>query len=280
MNILVAGSTGYLGGYIVKELKESEFNFKAVARNEKKLLDLGLHPNNIVKAEVTQKESLNGICNNIDVVISTVGITRQKDGLTYMDVDYQANKNLLDEAVKSGVKKFIYISVLNGEQLKHVAICKAKEKFVDELKSSGLDFTIIRPGGFFSDMAEFHTMAKKGKIYLFGDGNYKSNPIHGEDLAEVCVNAVGDNRKEIKIGGPEIFTQTEIAGLAFDAIGEKARITYLPDWIRKTALKIGKLFISKSSFGPFEFFMNVMAMDMVAPSYGKRTLYEFYKSLN
>ena len=279
MNILVAGSTGYLGSYIVKELKESEFNFKAVARNEKKLLDLGIRPNNIIKAEVTQSNSISGICKNIDVVISTVGITRQKDGLTYMDVDYQANKNILVEALKSGVKKFIYVSVLNGEKLMNVEICKAKERFVNELKSSGLDYTIIRPSGFFSDMAEFHSMAKKGKIYLFGDGHYQSNPVHGEDLAEVCVNTIAEDRTEINIGGPEVFIQTEIAGLAFDANGKRTKIIYLPDWLRRLSLKLGKFFMSKSSFGPFEFFMTVMAMDMVAPTYGKRTLYEFYKSL-
>jgi uncharacterized protein YbjT (DUF2867 family) len=82
-------------------------------------------------------------------VISTVGITRQKDGLTYNDVDYQANVNLIDEAKKKGVKKFIYISVFNGQLLRHLKICEAKEKLVDYLKKSGLDFCIIRPNGFF-----------------------------------------------------------------------------------------------------------------------------------
>jgi hypothetical protein len=39
-------------------------------------------------------------------------------------------------------------------------------------------------------MDEFYHMAVKGRIYLFGDGSYKSNPIHGEDLAQVCVDAI------------------------------------------------------------------------------------------
>lgn len=28
-------------------------------------------------------------------------------------------------------------------------------------------------------------MAKDGTVYLFGDGNFKLNPIHGNDLAKV-----------------------------------------------------------------------------------------------
>ena len=54
-----------------------------------------------------------------------------------MDVDYQANLNLLNEARESGVRKFIYVSVLNGEKLRHLKICDAKEMFVEELKKSG-----------------------------------------------------------------------------------------------------------------------------------------------
>lgn len=82
---------------------------------------------------MTKSETLNGICKDVDVVISAVGITRQKDGLTYMDVDYQANVNLINEAKRNGVKKFIYISVLNGEKLRGLKICEAKEKLVDYL---------------------------------------------------------------------------------------------------------------------------------------------------
>ena len=54
----------------------------------------------MLEAQVTQPETLKGICENIDVVISTVGITRQKDDLSYMDVDFQSNVNLIEEAKK------------------------------------------------------------------------------------------------------------------------------------------------------------------------------------
>ena len=123
------------------------------------------------RSDLTQLSlDLKNICENIDVVISTIGITRQKDGLTYMDVDFQANANLIDEAKRRGIKKFIYISVLNGEKLRHLKICEAKEKLGDYLKDSGMDYCIIRSNGFFSDMEDFLKMAKTGKVYLFGDG--------------------------------------------------------------------------------------------------------------
>lgn len=76
--------------------------------------------------EVTNPESLRGISKNIDWIFSTVGITRQKDGMTYMEVDYQGNSNLLDEAVKENIEAFQYISTINGDKLRHLKIFEAK----------------------------------------------------------------------------------------------------------------------------------------------------------
>jgi len=275
--VLVAGATGYLGRYVLQEFKEQEYWIRALARNATKLENLTEYIDEKFIGEITDSNSLSGICKDMDIVFSSIGITKQKDGLSYMDVDYQANMNLLDEAKKSGVKKFMYVSVLNGDKLRYLKICEAKEKFVAELKNSGLDYCIIRPNGFFSDMSEFLKMANKGKIYLFGDGNQKSNPIHGEDLAKVCIDAIENKEDEIEVGGPETLTHNKITELAFNAIGKKTKVIHIPDWIRRLALKVGKLFMSSKSFGPVEFFMNVMAMDMIAPRYGTHHLIDFFK---
>lgn len=274
--VLIAGATGYLGKFITLELNRQNYHVRALVRDAEKLKKSGVVAEEIIQADITNTESIKGCCEDIDIVISSVGITRQKDGLTYMDVDYQANLNLLQEAKKSGVRKFIYISVLNGEKLKNLKICEAKEKFVEELTRSGLDFCVIRPNGFFSDMVEFCRMAEKGRIYLFGNGKLKSNPIHGVDLAKFCVDAIKGDDKELNVGGPEVLTQNEIAEIAFDVVRKPLKITYIPDWLRLLILRVAKLILNAGKFGPIEFFMNVMAIDMVAPVYGEYTLKKFF----
>jgi len=278
-NVLIAGATGYLGRYLIQEAKKQNYWVSALARKANKLDDLKDFIDEICEAEITKPKPLNRICDNIDAVISSIGITRQKDGLTYMDVDYQANINLLKEAEKSGVKKFIYVSVLNGEKLRNLKICDAKEMFVEELRASGLDYCIIRPNGFFSDMADFFEMAKKGRIYLFGKGVLRTNPIHGKDLATVCVDAINGGDKELLVGGPETLTHQEIALSAFDVLGSKPKISYIPEWMRVSVLKLLKMFTGSKTYGPIEFFMTVMAIDMVAPEYGKYTLKEHFAKL-
>ena len=281
--ILLAGATGYLGQYILAALLKEEYPTRIVVRNKSKLSPALLtHPLlEVVEAEVTQPDTLREVCKGVRKVISTVGITRQKDGLTYEQVDFQANKNLLDEALREGVRKFIYVSVFKGEAMRHIAIGAAKERFVDTLKTSGLDFCIIRPSGFYSDMAFFLKMAKKDKIRLFGKGQYAMNPIHGEDLAEVCVAQLEGYEREVNVGGAEIFTQTEIARLAFEVLHKPANISYLPDWVRRLILKMGKYLLPKSIYGAIEFFLTIMAMDAVAPmQVGKHRLKAFFESIN
>jgi uncharacterized protein YbjT (DUF2867 family) len=278
--ILLAGATGYLGIHIAKELQKRSCPFRAIVRTPEKLKQNGILADDIFEAELTVPDSIKACCEDIDVVISTVGITRQKDGLTYLDVDYQANMNLLEEAKKSGVKKFIYVSVLNGEKLRHLKICDAKERFVEQLKKSGIDYCIVRPNGFFSDMSEFFNMAQKGRVYLFGNGAFRANPIHGEDLAALCVDAIASSAKEVEAGGPETLTQNEIASIAFAVLGKKTKITHIPDWLRVTVVNLIRLFTGSKVYGPVEFFMTVMAMDMLSPEYGKRTLKEYFSTLN
>lgn len=275
--VLVAGATGYLGRYLVQELKKQGYWVRALARNTKKLQDIKNSIDEVFEGEVTKPETLSGLCKDIDIVISTVGITRQKDGLTYMDVDYQGNKNVLDIAIQNKVKKFIFISVLNAQKMGHLKGIEAKLFFEEELIKSGLDYVIMRPTGFFSDMMEFLNMAKKGRVSLFGTGENKINPIHGADLAEACVKAIIETNKEINIGGPEIFTFNKIAELALTIQNKPIKISRLPMWMIKIILPLMRTFTSSRTYGPIEFMMTVMTMDVVGDKVGKHRLKYYFE---
>jgi len=270
-HVLVAGATGYLGGFMVQELKARGYLVRAIARSPEKLRDLQGAVDEIVKAEITQPETLEHVCDGIDVVFSSIGITKQKDKVTFRDVDYQGNVNLLEAAQRAGVRKFIYVSVFNGPNLLHLDIVKAHEDFVDELKASGIDYAVLRPTGYFSDMGEFLTMAKKGRVYLIGRGSSKVNPIHGADLAVECVHALEGEEKEIDVGGPEVFTYREIAELAFQALGKPVRITSVPVWIMKL-LVVATRILNKHQGELLAFFTTAVISNVVAPMTGTCSL--------
>jgi len=275
--VLVAGATGYLGKYVVKEFKKEGYWVRALARSSNKLVELKKDIDDRFIGEVTEKNSLSDICKNIDIVFSSIGITKQKDKLTFMDVDYQGNKNLLDEAMKSGVSKFIFISVFNAENMKDLKGIQAKLKFEEELKRSGIDYTIIYPNGFFSDMLEYLEMAKRGRGWVFGSGENRINPIHGQDLAEISVRSVKDTNKSIEVGGPEILSHNEILKIAFSVLNKEVKISKIPLWIRNLLLGMLRTFTSAKTYGGLEFFMTVLAEDLVAPSYGNHHLIDFFE---
>lgn len=273
--VLVVGATGYLGQFVVKALKKQGYWVRALSRTEQKIEPIRAFVDEVFLGEATRPETLAGICQGIDIVFSSLGITRQKDGLTYMDVDYQGNVNILNEALAADVQKFMYISALNANHLRQVAILQAKEMFADALKAAAVEHIIVRPNGFFSDMTEFLNMAERGRVYLFGNGENRANPIHGADLAEFCVAHLATSG-EFEIGGPEVMTQNEIAAQAFAVLGKKPAITHIPLWVNHLTVKLLKTFTSIKTYGPIEFFMTVLAMDMVAPTTGNHTLKTYF----
>lgn len=275
--VLVAGATGYLGQFVVRALKEKGHWVRALGRSAEKLAPLEEYADELFIGEVTDPESLAGVCDGIDVVFSSVGITRQKDGLTYKDVDYQANSDLLSIAEASGVSKFMYVHVLNAGKLRRVAMIQAKQAFVDELQVSALKHVVVCPTGFFSDMEELLSMARSGRVFLFGDGSSQINPIHGADLAEVCVSALETEQSRVDVGGPEVFTYREIAELAFDVLDRPARIICIPKPLVSAVVGAMRWLTPAKVYGPVEFMAGVMTMDVIGQPYGQRRLAEHFR---
>ena len=277
--ILVAGATGYLGRFVVKALKTKGHWVRALGRSAARLAPVEEYADEIFIGEVTDPDSLSGLCNGIDVVFSSVGITRQKDGLTYNDVDYRANRNLLTMAEAAGVSKLMYVHVLNARQLEHVAMVRAKQAFVDELEQSTLDHTVICPAGFFSDMEEFFSMARAGRVYLPGDGSNRINPIHGADLADVCAEALDISTGRVDVGGPEAFTYRGIAELAFEVLDKPKRITCVPKPLVSATVAAMRLLTPAKIHGPIHFLASVMTMDLLGQPHGRRRLVDHFRKL-
>ena len=275
--ILVAGATGYLGQFMVRALKARGYWVRALGRSAKKLAPVEDLVDEAFIGEVTDPSTLNGVCDGVDVVFSSVGITRQKDGLTYNDVDYLGNRNLLEVAEASGVLKFMYVHVLNADKMQHVAMIQAKQAFVDVLKQSILEHVVICPTGFFSDMEEFLSMARSGRVYLFGDGLSQINPIHGADLAEFCVEALHRGEKQLDVGGPEVFTYREIARVAFGALHEPEKITCIPKSLVSAVVGVMRWMTPAKIHGPIEFMASVMTMDVLGEAHGQRRLTDHFR---
>lgn len=129
-------------------------------------------------------------------------------------------------------------------------------------------------------MEEALKMARNGRVFLFGKGNFLVNPIHGADLARFCCREMGGNNLELDIGGPDTLTHNQIALQAFTALGKTSKIVYIPVFVTRQILFLMRMFTSSKTYGPVEFFMNVMTKNMTAPEFGIPSLGEHYCSMS
>jgi uncharacterized protein YbjT (DUF2867 family) len=286
--VLIAGATGYLGKFAVQAFKERGYHVRVLTRSEERLSEPGPFTapaiskddvDEIFVGEITKPETLSGLMDGIDLVFSSVGISRQRDGLTFEQVDYQCNKNLIDLCQASGVERFVYVSMQGAENIMQLAITQAHEKVVAALEESGMEYRIVRPCGYFSDMGAILDMAKRGRVYLVGEGSNNMSPIHGRDLARVCVDTAEGDELEVEAGGPDIMTQREAARMAFEVVGKPEKITVIPMWAARGLVKfIGLL---STQFGDLaDFIVTAGEIDGVGPPRGKTSLRSYFEALH
>lgn len=76
------------------------------------------------------------------------------------------------------------------------------------------------------------------------------------------------------------MSQREIASIAFKVLGKREKIIGIPTFVAKVTKWLLFHFTSQKFYGPIEFFfLTVLTMDMVAPTYGKKTLKDYFESL-
>ena len=274
--VFIAGATGYLGRYLCAEFQRRGWYVIALVRKTTQAAPIAA--DQLIEAQATQPATLKGIMAGVDLVVSCLGITRQVDGLGYWDVDYQANLNLLHEAEQTGVARFAFVHVLNAARMKRVPMVAAKSAFVAELQRARIASTVIAPTGYFSDMGDFLKMAQSGRVWLFEDGSKRINPIHGADLAAATADAVEAGVGWLDVGGPDIFTQKELAELAFASQQFTPRITFLPDIMRRLALRLLPYVTPRRVHGPAQFFLSALALDMVGECRGIHHLKDHFEN--
>lgn len=240
MTVVLAGAYGNLGADIFKSLLAAGHEVIAADVAQR---DLGIAGNfSFKKIDVTKPETLKGLCDGADAVISTVGLTKSSATVSNYDIDYHGNLNLLSEAKAAGVKRFVYISVIKADKAPKVPMLHAKYLFEQALKKSGLTWVIHRPTGYFYDIIKvFRPMIEKGEVTLLGSEAVHANVISTEDFADFIVKHLEDSNKTYDVGGKETYSYEEIAKMCFAAAGKEPVIKRAPAFLFDVLAFVNKL---------------------------------------
>lgn len=151
MQVLVAGANGHTGRLLIQFLKEDGHEPFGLIRKEEqkaKIEELGGTP---VLADLTDSD-VGYAVKGMDAVIFAAGSGASTGADQTEAVDRDGAINLVKATEKLGIKKFVMLSGMGAgnpergpEELQHYL--KMKGEADDYLKSTELDFTIVRPGG-------------------------------------------------------------------------------------------------------------------------------------
>jgi len=143
---------------------------------------------------------------------------------------------LFAAAKRAGVQRIVHVSITNPEEGSALPYFHGKGRLERALRESGGPHTILRPAVLFGDGDILINNIAWALRHLpcfgvFGDGEYKLQPIHVEDFAALAVreaNAAGD--RTIEAIGPETFTYRELARTLGEIIGCRRPIFGVPPW--------------------------------------------------
>ncbi|MBK8633264.1 MAG: SDR family oxidoreductase [Saprospiraceae bacterium] len=280
--LILFGASGNLGREIAKKAMQQSYDLTVVVRNAQKAEKLSSITSKFIITDITNASSIANICQGFDIVVSALGKSvspNDNSKCTFNEIDLIANTNILQEAIKSGIRKFVYISALHSEKYLHLEYFRVHHEFSELLKKSGINYSIIKPPAIFSGFLDMMEMAKKGQLINIGKGDKRTNPIYEVDLATACVDSITPDNVLMEIGGSTIYTRRQLFEIIQEEVNPSKSVKHLPLWTFKLMLPMLKIF-NKNLYDKFAFFLAAIQVDTIAPQIGQMNFEEYIKMKN
>jgi uncharacterized protein YbjT (DUF2867 family) len=245
MTLLVIGATGTLGRQIVRKALEDGFQVKCLIRNRTKanfLKELGAK---LIYGDLNKPETLPLAFKEVTAVIDA-STTRLDEMNSLNEVDLKGKFNLIKLAKESGVKRFIFFSILNAEKYLSVPLMEAKIKVEENLKQSGIPYTIFRLAGFYQAIISQYAIPilDKEPIWITNE-SIPISYIDTQDAAAICMRSLlirDTENQTFFLGSPIALRSTDIIEICERFSGQKAKLKFIPITLLKFISQITSLF--------------------------------------
>ena len=243
MNIAISGSNGYLGKRIRNSLAKEGYKTIGLCRNPRHKDDLKFALNgDLINDQIFKK-------NKVDAFIHCAWDLGNLNENQSHKINVIGSKKILDEAVKSGVKKIIFISSMSAYE--NCESIYGRHKLEIENYYLKKNASIIRPGLIWGNK-------KKGGMYkklddasklpfiipvIFSRKQYLYM-IHEEDLIQFIKNEVRNKKNSASINSianPKPFTLKEVIKICQIRNKKKALLVLMPWQIVWITLKMAEL---------------------------------------
>lgn len=255
MKIAVTGAFSYSGKYITRRL---------LARGEE-VITLTGHPNRPdpfggrVKAFPLDfdEQSMTGSLRGVDVLVNTYWVRFDK-GENTQPRAVENTRRLVNAGRAAGVKRMVHISITNPSAESHLPYFWGKAANEKAVTESGMSYAILRPTVLVGDedilINNIAYLLRRFPFFaLPGDGSYRLQPVHVDDVAKLAVEGVyRTDNYIIDAVGPDTFTFKEMVELIGEMIGVKRPLIPVPPRLALLAAQVISLFVRDVVLTPEE----------------------------
>ena len=232
--ILVAGGTGRLGTKVVALLRQQGLEVRVLTHDRSRAAHLAGTGVEIVDGDVRDFQAVRRAVTGAQTVVSAIqGFAGTKDG-SPATIDRGGNQNLIVAAQEAGVENFVLVSVKDASPNHPAELMRMKYATEQELRASGLTWTIIRPTAYMETWCDVlgRPLLDKGKTQVLGRGLNPINWVSAADVAEFVALATTDpgmgGGQAIEVGGPENLTMTAFVDIFRKETGSDGTVGHIP----------------------------------------------------
>jgi len=231
----VTGAFGYSGKYIARRLLEEGRTVITLTNSTKRANDFARRVQ-AVPFNFDRPDELARSLENVRVLYNTYWVRFNHRLFTHADA-VRNTLTLFEAAKRASVQRIVHVSITNASDSSPLEYFRGKGLLELALKESGISNAILRPTVLFGKEDVLVNNIAWALRHLpvfgvFGDGEYKLQPIYVEDLADLAVRC-GKSRDNETIDaiGPETFTYRELVTTIGELIGVRRRVVSVPPWL-------------------------------------------------
>ncbi len=243
---VVTGAFGYSGQYIAARLLAAGRRVRTLTNSPGRANPFGgaveAHPYHF-DDPAQMAASLRGAA----VLYNTYWVRFNYTGFSH-SLAVENTLKLFEAARQAGVGRVVHVSITNPAEDSPLEYFRGKARLERAVAESGLSYAILRPAVLFGkeDILINNiawTLRRLPVFGVFGDGQYRLQPIYVDDLAKVAVEQGGERANRIVDAiGPETFTYYELVRQIGAIVGKPRPIVHVPPGLGYLAgLLIGRL---------------------------------------
>ena len=147
MQVLVIGATGTLGRQIARQAIDAGHQVRCMVRSPRKAAFLQEWGCELTRGDLLEPGSLDYALEGQEAVIDASTARATDPGSSY-DTDWSGKLNLLNACERAGVKRYVFLSLLDAERYRDVPLMDIKHCTEQALMASDFDYTILRCAAF------------------------------------------------------------------------------------------------------------------------------------